>query len=289
MAKFFIYRPVFAMSLSIVILIAGLVSLTRLPVAQFPNIVPPTVQVMAVYPGANARVIEDTVARPIEEQMNGVEGMIYMYSSNTDDGVMILNVVFATGKDLDIAAVDVQNRVSQAQAFLPNEVIQQGITVTKQSPNILLVTALYAEDETEYDSVFLNNYAYLSILTELQRVEGVGSVSLFTSQDYAMRYWLNPNKMAQLGVDASEFYAAVSEQNREAASGQVGYPPTTAGTPFSKTVKLKGRLVEPDEFANVIIRAQSDGSILRARDIADVELEAASINPPDDTTEPRLL
>ena len=272
MAKFFIFRPVFAMALSIVILIAGLVSLSRLPVAQFPNIVPPTVQVMAVYPGANARVIEDTVARPIEEQMNGVEGMIYMYSSNTDDGVMILNVVFATGKDLDIAAVDVQNRVSQAQSFLPNEVIQQGITVTKQSPNILLVTALYAEDEKEYDSVFLNNYAYLSILTELQRVEGVGSVSLFTSQDYAMRYWLNPNKMAQLGVDASEFYAAVSEQNREAASGQVGYPPTTAGTPFSKTVKLKGRLVEPDEFANVIIRAQSDGSMLRARDIAEVEL-----------------
>jgi HAE1 family hydrophobic/amphiphilic exporter-1 len=125
MAKFFIFRPVFAISLSIVILIAGLVSLSRLPVAQFPNIVPPTVQVTAVYPGANARVIEDTVARPIEEQMNGVEGMIYMYSSNTDDGVMILNVVFATGKDLDIAAVDVQNRVSQAQAFLPNEVIQQ--------------------------------------------------------------------------------------------------------------------------------------------------------------------
>ena len=272
MAKFFIFRPVFAMSLSIVILIAGLVSLTRLPVAQFLNIVPPTVQVVAVYPGANARVIEDTVARPIEEQMNGVEGMIYMYSSNTDDGVMILNVVFATGKDLDIAAVDVQNRVSQAQSFLPSEVVQQGITVTKQSPNILLATALYAEDEAEYDSVFLNNYAYLSILTELQRVNGVGSVSLFTSQDYAMRYWLDPNKMAQLGVDASEFYAAVSEQNREAASGQVGYPPTTPGTPFSKAVKLKGRLVEPDEFADVIIRAQSDGSMLRARDIADVEL-----------------
>ena len=272
MAKFFIYRPVFAMSLSIVILIAGLVSLTRLPVAQFPDIVPPTVQVVAVYPGANARVIEDTVARPIEEQMNGIEGMIYMYSSNTDDGVMILNVVFATGKDLDIAAVDVQNRVAQAQAFLPAEVTQQGITITKQSPNILLSTALFVEDEKEYDSVFLNNYAYLNLVTELKRVDGVGSVSIFTAQDYAMRYWLNPNKMAQLGVDASELYAAVSEQNREAASGQVGYPPAVPGTPFSKTVKLKGRLVEPHEFADVIIRAHSDGSMLRARDIAEVEL-----------------
>lgn len=260
------------MSLSIVILIAGLVSLTKLPIAQFPDIVPPTVQVTATYPGANARVVEDTIARPIEEQMNGVEDMIYMYSNNTDDGRMVLNVVFATGKDLDIAAVDVQNRVSQAQPFLPSEVINQGITVSKQSPNILLLTALYAEDEEQYDSVFLNNYAYLNLITELQRVSGVGSVSLFTAQDYSMRYWLNPNKMAQLGVDASEVYNAVSEQNREAASGQVGYPPATPGTPFSKAVKLQGRLVEPEEFGDVIIRAESDGSMLRAKDLGTVEL-----------------
>lgn len=274
MAKFFIYRPVFAMAMSIVILIMGLVSLTRLPVAQFPNVAPPTVCVTASYPGANARVVEDTVARPIEEQMNGVEGMIYMYSSNTDDGQSSINVVFETGKDLDIAAVDVQNRVSQAQASLPSEVVSQGITITKQSPNILLMGALYADEDKAdlYDSVFLNNYAYLNIVTELKRVTGVGEVSLFTAQDYSMRYWLNPDKMAQMGVDASDVYSAVSEQNREAASGQVGYPPAVPGTAFSKTVKMKGRLVEEQEFGNVIIRADKDGSMLRAKDLGDVEL-----------------
>lgn len=274
MAKFFIYRPVFAMAMSIVILIMGLVSLTRLPVAQFPNVAPPTVCVTASYPGANARVVEDTVARPIEEQMNGVEGMIYMYSSNTDDGQSVINVVFETGKDLDIAAVDVQNRVSQAQASLPSEVVSQGITITKQSPNILLMGALYADEDKAdlYDSVFLNNYAYLNIVTELKRVSGVGDVSLFTAQDYSMRYWLNPDKMAQMGVDASDVYSAVSEQNREAASGQVGYPPAVPGTAFSKTVKMKGRLVEEQEFGNVIIRADEGGSMLRAKDLGDVEL-----------------
>ncbi len=274
MAKFFIYRPVFAMAMSIVILIMGLVSLTRLPVAQFPNVAPPTVCVTASYPGANARVVEDTVARPIEEQMNGVEGMIYMYSSNTDDGQSVINVVFETGKDLDIAAVDVQNRVSQAQASLPSEVVSQGITITKQSPNILLMGALYADEDKAdlYDSVFLNNYAYLNIVTELKRVSGVGDVSLFTAQDYSMRYWLNPDKMAQMGVDASDVYSAVSEQNREAASGQVGYPPAVPGTAFSKTVKMKGRLVEEQEFGDVIIRADEDGSMLRAKDLGDVEL-----------------
>lgn len=274
MAKFFIYRPVFAMAMSIVILIMGLVSLTRLPVAQFPNVAPPTVCVTASYPGANARVVEDTVARPIEEQMNGVEGMIYMYSSNTDDGQSVINVVFETGKDLDIAAVDVQNRVSQAQASLPSEVVSQGITITKQSPNILLMGALYVDEDKAdlYDSVFLNNYAYLNIVTELKRVSGVGDVSLFTAQDYSMRYWLNPDKMAQMGVDASDVYSAVSEQNREAASGQVGYPPAVPGTAFSKTVKMKGRLVEEQEFGNVIIRADEDGSMLRAKDLGDVEL-----------------
>ncbi|MBO4715984.1 MAG: multidrug efflux RND transporter permease subunit [Verrucomicrobia bacterium] len=274
MAKFFIYRPVFAMAMSIVILIMGLVSLTRLPVAQFPNVAPPTVCVTATYPGANARVVEDTVARPIEEQMNGVEGMIYMYSSNTDDGRSVINVVFETGKDLDIAAVDVQNRVSQAQASLPSEVVNQGITITKQSPNILLMGALYADEDKAdlYDSVFLNNYAYLNIVTELKRVTGVGDVSLFTAQDYSMRYWLNPDKMAQMGVDASDVYSAVSEQNREAASGQIGYPPALPGTAFSKTVKMKGRLVEEQEFGDVIIRADQDGSMLRAKDLGDVEL-----------------
>ena len=274
MAKFFIYRPVFAMAMSIVILIMGVVSLTRLPVAQFPNVAPPTVCVSASYPGANARVVEDTVARPIEDQMNGVEGMIYMYSSNTDDGQSVINVVFETGYDLDIAAVDVQNRVSQAQASLPSEVVSQGITITKQSPNILLMGALYADEDKAdlYDSVFLNNYAYLNIVTELKRVAGVGEVSLFTAQDYSMRYWLNPDKMAQMGVDASDVYSAVSEQNREAASGQVGYPPAVPGTAFSKTVKMKGRLVEEQEFGDVIIRANQDGSMLRAKDLGDVEL-----------------
>ncbi|MBR5738301.1 MAG: efflux RND transporter permease subunit, partial [Verrucomicrobia bacterium] len=274
MAKFFIYRPVFAMAMSIVILIMGVVSLTRLPVAQFPNVAPPTVCVTASYPGANARVVEDTVARPIEDQMNGVEGMIYMYSSNTDDGQSVINVVFETGYDLDIAAVDVQNRVSQAQASLPSEVVSQGITITKQSPNILLMGALYADEDKAdlYDSVFLNNYAYLNIVTELKRVTGVGEVTLFTAQDYSMRYWLNPDKMALMDVDASDVYSAVSEQNREAASGQVGYPPAVPGTAFSKTVKMKGRLVEEQEFGDVIIRANQDGSMLRAKDLGDVEL-----------------
>lgn len=275
MAKFFIFRPVFAISLSIVILIAGLVSLTKLPVAQFPDIVPPSIQVSATYPGANARVVEDTVARPIEDQLNGVEGMIYMSSVNTDDGRMVLTVTFETGRDQDIAAVDVQNLVSQAQSSLPSEVIEQGITVSKQSPNILVLGALYAEEgeNTEkYDSIFLNNYAYLNLVKELKRVPGVGGVDLFTSQDYSMRFWLNSDKMAQLKVDPTEVYSAVSEQNQEAASGQIGYPPALPGTAFSKTVKVKGRLVETKEFEDVIIRYEEDGSVLRAKDIGEVEL-----------------
>lgn len=272
MAKFFIFRPIFAICLSLIILIAGIISYLGLPVSQFPEIAPPCVVVTANYPGANAAVVEDTVARPIEQQMNGVEDMIYMYSRNTDDGIMTLTVYFKTGKNLSIAAVDVQNRVSQAQASLPAEVINLGVTVSKQSPSILQVLALYGDGKENYDDTFLNNYLTLTLKTELQRVEGVGDISIFTEKDYSIRYWLDSDKMAQLNVDASEVVGAISEQNREAASGQIGYPPTTGNVPFSKSVKVKGRMTTPEEFGDVIIRANNDGSMLRAKDLADVQL-----------------
>lgn len=275
MAHFFIRRPVFAMVLSIVILLVGGLGLATLPVAQYPNITPPTVQVSAVYPGATAQVVEETVATPLEQEINGAEDMLYMSSKSTSDGLVSISVTFKVGKNVDDAAVDVQNRVARAQAKLPQDVVRNGITVTKQSPDLLLVVALSSREKA-YDDLFLNNYAFLNVQPALARVNGVGNVQLFTQSDYAMRVWLRPDKLAKLGLTAADVAAALREQNIQAAAGQVGAPPAKPGTEFQFSVSVKGRLMQAEEFENIIVRTLPDGGILRLRDVARIELGAKS-------------
>ena len=271
MAHFFIRRPVFAMVLSLLILLVGGLGIISLPVAQYPAITPPTVQVTAFYPGAGSKVVEETVATPLEQEINGAEDMLYMSSKSTSDGRCVVSATFKVGKNLNDAAVDIQNRVARAQAKLPQEVTRAGITVTKQSPDMLLVIALSSPDRS-YDDLFLNNYALLNVQPELARVNGVGSVQIFTQKDYSMRVWLRPDKLAQLGLTADDVANALREQNIQAASGQVGAPPAKPGTEFQFSVTVKGRLVLVEEFENIIVRALPDGSMLRLRDVARVEL-----------------
>ncbi|WP_035611628.1 multidrug efflux RND transporter permease subunit [Haloferula sp. BvORR071] len=271
MAQFFIQRRVFAIVLSILILLVGYLGLKTLPIAQYPSMVPPTVQVSAVYTGASSSVVEETVATPLEQEINGAEDMLYMTSGSTSDGQCTIKVTFKVGKNIDDAAVDVQNRVARAQPKLPAEVVKNGITVTKQSPDMLLVLALSSPDGT-YDDLFLNNYAFLNLQPEFARVPGVGSVSIFTQKDYAMRVWLEPDKLAKLGLTAADVNKALAEQNVQAAAGQIGAPPADDGVEFQFSVNVKGRLVHPEEFGEIVITTQSDGTVVRLRDVARTEL-----------------
>ncbi len=273
LAKFFIHRPAFAIVISLVILIAGFLSIKGLPVAQYPDITPPTVQVETFYQGASAETVEQCVATPIEQEVNGTENMIYMSSYSTSDGRYVLTCTFKVGTDLKLAAVDVQNRVSKAQAKLPSEVINSGLSVTKQSPNMLMVISLYSPDKT-YDDLFLSNYARLHLTDALARVPGVGNVTLVGEREYSMRLWLRPDKLAQLGLTADDLKKAIQDQNVQAPAGSVGQPPVKTGTNFQYTVNVKGRLTDPQEYGNVILRANSNGSILRMRDVARTELGA---------------
>lgn len=272
-AKFFIHRPAFAIVISLVILIAGALAITALPVAQYPDITPPTVQVEAFYQGASAETIEECVATPIEQEVNGTENMIYMSSYSSSDGRYVLTCTFKVGTDLKLAAVDVQNRVSKAQAKLPSEVNSSGISVTKQSPNMLMVVSLYSPNKA-YDDLFLSNYARLHLTDALARVPGVGNVSLVGEREYSMRLWLRPDKMAQLGLTADDFKNAIQDQNVQAPAGSIGQPPTKLGVNFQYTVNVKGRLTDKSEYDNVILRANSNGSILRVKDVAESELGA---------------
>ncbi|MBX9719903.1 MAG: efflux RND transporter permease subunit, partial [Candidatus Obscuribacterales bacterium] len=267
LAKFFIHRPAFAIVISLVILIAGALSIKTLPIAQYPDITPPTVQVETFYQGASAETVEQCVATPIEQEVNGTENMIYMSSYSSSDGRYVLTCTFKVGTDLKLAAVDVQNRVSKAQAKLPSEVITSGLSVTKQSPNMLMVISLYSPDKT-YDDLFLSNYARLHLTDALARVPGVGNVSLVGEREYSMRLWLRPDKLAQLGLTADDLKKAIQDQNVQAPAGSVGQPPVRSGTNFQYTVNVKGRLTDPQEYGNVILRANSNGSILRMRDVA---------------------
>jgi len=272
-SKFFITRPKFAFVISIVISLAGLLALLGLPVAQFPDITPPTVSVSTQYPGASADVVEQTVAAPIEQQVNGVEGMIYMSSKSDNDGRYSLTVTFEIGTDPDMAQVKVQNRVATAMPLLPEEVQRQGVKTDKKSTNMLLVVNLYSPDET-LDALYLNNYATINIRDPLSRVDGVGEAQILGVMDYGMRFWLKPDRMTALGVSVSDIQQAVAEQNVQVPAGQIGAPPVPGQQQFQYTVTTKGRLSEVDEFANIIIRMEPDGSAIRVRDVARVELGA---------------
>jgi HAE1 family hydrophobic/amphiphilic exporter-1/multidrug efflux pump len=273
-ARFFIHHPVFAIVVSLIILIAGGVSILSLPIAQYPEITPPTIQVMAMYTGANAETVEKTVAAPIEQQVNGAENMLYMQSQSSSNGSYSLTCTFKVGTNKDIASVDIQNRVNQANPSLPSEVVQSGVTVLKKSSNIVLIVTLTSPDQS-YDSLFLSNYATVFITDELARVPGVGQASMaIGKRDYAMRFWVQPDKLAQLGVTSSDIIQAINDQNVQAAAGGFGLPPAPKGELFQYSATVKGRLTDVNEFQNIIVRTRPDGSILRIRDVARTDLGA---------------
>ncbi|WP_421188154.1 efflux RND transporter permease subunit [Aeromonas enteropelogenes] len=270
-SKFFIERPIFASVISIIIVLGGLAAMRALPVEQYPQITPAVVSVTAFYPGATPEVISQTVAAPIEQQVNGVENMIYMQSGSASNGQMNLNVYFDIGVDPDQATIDVNNRVSAAMAQLPEEVKKQGVTVRKKSTSILQVITLQSPNGS-FDTTYLSNYALLNIIDELKRIPGVGDTSLFGGTDYAMRIWLRPDRLAQLQLTPSDVIGAIREQNTQFAAGKIGSQPTSTPTDFTYTVQTKGRLDDVKEFENIIIRAMPDGSKIRVRDVARVEL-----------------
>jgi HAE1 family hydrophobic/amphiphilic exporter-1 len=270
-SRTFIYRPKFALVISIVITIAGVLGYISLPVEQFPNITPPVVSVSATYSGASAQVVEETVAAPLEEQVNGVDNMIYMSSNSTDNGSYSLNVTFEVGTDPDIATVNVQNRVAQATSMLPQDVTKNGVTVQKASTNMLLVVTLYSPNNT-YDEVFMANYASINLKDALARIPGVGKADVLTDFAYGMRIWLDPDRLSSLKMTPGDFISAISEQNVQVAAGQIGAPPVPEGQQFQYTVKAKGRLSTPEEFKQIILRTGADGALVRVGDVARVDL-----------------
>ncbi|WP_289285429.1 efflux RND transporter permease subunit, partial [Methylophaga sp. UBA1918] len=276
-SKFFVDRPIFAGVLSILIFIAGLLSMFQLPISEYPEVSPPSVVVNAQFPGANPKVIAETVARPLEEQLSGVENMIYMFSQATSDGRMTLTVTFKIGTDPDLAQQMVQNRVTQATPRLPEVTRQLGVTVVKSAPDLTMVVHLTSPDK-QYDELYLRNYAVLHVKDELAKVEGVGQVRLFGSGDYAMRIWLNPEKVAERGLTAMDVIAAIREQNVQVAAGIIGGSPMTDPVDVQLPINAKGRLESPEEFENIIIRAGSDGQVTRLKDVARVELQAAEFS-----------
>ena len=274
-SRYFIERPIFATVLAIVIVIAGGVTVFVLPIAQYPEISPPTVEVAAIYPGANAQILADTVAQPIEEQVNGVEGMLYMSSTCSSDGTYSLMVTFEVGTDLDMAAVLVQNRVAVAEPMLPEEVARQGVTTKKRSTNIVAFITL-SSHEDRYDDLFLSNYATLHIKDELARVEGVGDVMIFGADDYSMRVWLDSEKLKARNLTTNDVVAAIREQNVQVAAGQIGQPPVPKGLDFQYSLNVLGRLSDIEEFENIIVKTASGGRLTRVKDVARVELGSRS-------------
>ncbi len=274
-SHFFIRRPVFAGVLSIIIFLIGLIAMWRLPISEYPEVVPPTVVVQATYPGANPKTISETVAAPLEQAINGVEDSLYMFSQSTTDGVMSLTVTFKLGTDIDKAQVQVQNRVAQALPKLPEEVRLLGVTTTKQSPDLTLVVHLTSPNG-RYDEIYLRNYATLQVKDVLARIPGAGSVQLFGSGDYAMRVWLDPNKVAARGLTASDVVAAIREQNVQVAAGGVGQQPVGTDVAMELQINAKGRLIEEEEFANIIVKTGANGEKTLLKDVARVELGASS-------------
>ncbi|MCU0233919.1 MAG: multidrug efflux RND transporter permease subunit [Thermoanaerobaculales bacterium] len=277
MADFFIRRPIVAIVIAIIIVLLGINSLRGLSFEQYPFLAPPIVRITANYPGASAVAVEQSVATPIEQEVNGVEGMIYMKSSNTSDGRMQLDVSFAVGTDQDMANVMTQNRVSSAQARLPQEVIQQGVTVKKQSPSILMLISVYSP-EGSYDSKFLINYCGINLRDQILRVPGIAQVDLFGGTDYGMRIWLEPDKLAQLGLTPSDIMSAIKEQNLQAPAGRIGMRPSPPDQEFTYTVSAPSRLVTEQEFANIIVRETATGAQIRIKDVGRVELGSQDYN-----------
>ena len=274
LSKFFIDRPIFAGVLSLLMLIAGLVALRGLPISEYPEVAPPSVVVRAQYPGANPKVIAETVAMPLEESINGVEGMLYMGSQATTDGVMTLTVTFKLGTDPDKAQQMVQNRVSQAEPRLPEEVRRLGVTTVKSAPNITMVVHLVSPND-RYDINYLRNYAVLNVKDRLARIQGVGQVQIFGGGDYSMRVWLDPQKVAQRGLSASDVVAAIRGQNVQAAAGVVGASPGLPGVDMQLSINAQGRLQNEEEFGDIIVKTGADGAVTRLRDIARLELGAS--------------
>ncbi len=277
LSNFFIDRPIFASVLSIVIVLLGTIALIQLPIAQYPEIAPPTVQVSTVYPGASAKVVAETVATPIEQEVNGVEDMLYMSSDSTNSGSMSLTLTFKPGTNLDKAQVLVQNRVALAEAKLPEEVKRQGISVKKRSPDLSLVVNLVSPDK-RYDSVYLSNYALLQLKDTLARLPGVGDILVFGARDYSMRLWLNPEKIAARNLTAGEIVNAIREQNIQVAAGVVGQQPTQDKADFQYTVSTLGRLTTPEEFAEIVIKQGPKGQVIYLKDVARIELGAKDYN-----------
>lgn len=273
-SRFFVDRPIFASVLSIVIFVVGLISIPVLPVSEYPEVVPPSVQVTARYPGANPKTLSETVAIPLEEAITGVEDMIYMKSVAGSDGTLALTVTFELGTDPDKAQVQVQNRVSQALPRLPEDVRRQGVTTQKQSPNLMMAVHLVSPDNS-LDATYIRNYAVLHIRDQLARLPGVGEAGLFGSGDYAMRLWVDPQKAASLGITAGDIATAVREQNVQVSAGQIGAPPMPNGSDFLISINARGRLESAEEFGNIVLKTGDDGEITRLRDVARVELESS--------------
>ena len=272
-SHFFIRRPIFAAVLSIVIVLVGAIAMFRLPIAQYPEIVPPTVVVRAIYPGANPKVLAETVATPIEQEVNGVENMLYMSSTSTSDGVMTLTITFKLGTGLNIAQVLVQNRVASALSKLPEEVRRLGVTATKRSSDLTMVAHLVSPDGSR-DELYLGNYAFLQVKDQLARIAGVGEVTVFGARDYSMRVWLDPEKLASRNMTPGDIVRAIREQNLQVAAGTIGQPPVPGGSDFQLTISTQGRLLDEQQFGDIIIKQGSQGQVTRVRDVARVELAA---------------
>jgi multidrug efflux pump len=274
LSRFFIDRPIFAGVLSLLIFIAGLIALRNLPIAEYPEVVPPSIVVRAQYPGASPKVIAETVATPLEEAINGVEDMLYMGSQATADGRLTLTVTFKLGTDADKAQQIVQNRVAQAEPRLPEEVRRLGLTTVKGATDLTMVVHLVSPNE-RYDMTYLRNYAVLNIKDRLARIQGVGQVLLFGSGDYSMRVWLDPRKVAERGLSASDVVRAIREQNVQAAAGVVGASPGMPDVDLQLSINAQGRLQNEEDFGDIIVKTDASGAVTRLRDVARLELGAS--------------
>ena len=272
-ADVFITRPRFALVISLVLTIAGLLSFLALPVEQFPNITPPSVAVTAVYPGADAETIESAVAQQVESVVNGVEDMLYMASTSSDDGTYSLTVTFRVGTNPSVAAINVQNRVKQIESKLPEAVLAQGLMIEQRMTSMLQVLSLSSEDGS-YDTTFLTNYLLINMQDELNRVKGVGAINVFSHYDYSMRIWLSNDKLKSLNLSVADVVSAIQSQNVQAAAGRIGSMPAKKEQLFQISLTAQGRLTDVSEFENIVIRANQDGSYLLLKDIARVELGA---------------